>query len=109
MASLNDLIKQINASGATAQQKKNAIAAAKQAGKTGKGVSKNETTYILNNIATVTPQTLGTAASRIAANSAAGQTPTPTPAPTTPTPAPTPNPVDEERQAFLEDAGTVFR
>jgi hypothetical protein len=108
MASLNDLIKQINASSATAQQKKNAIAAAKQAGKTGKGVSKNETTYILNNIATVTPKTLGTAASRIAANNAAGQTPAPTPAPT-PTPTPTPNPVDEERQAFLEDAGTVFR
>jgi hypothetical protein len=108
MASLNDLIKQINASSATAQQKKNAIAAAKQAGKTGKGVSKNETTYILNNIATVTPQTLGTAASRIAANSAVGQTPAPAPAPT-PTPTPTPNPVDEERQSFLEDAGTVFR
>ena len=68
MASLNDLIKQINASSATPEQKKNAIASARQAEKTGKGVSKNETTYILNNITSVTPQTLGTAASRIAAN-----------------------------------------
>lgn len=70
MAAYDDLIKQINASNATANQKKNAIAAAKQANKTGVGVSKNETTYILNNVATVTPRNLGTAASRIAANAA---------------------------------------
>jgi hypothetical protein len=113
MASLNDLIKQINASGATAQQKKNAIAAAKQAGKTGKGVSKNETTYILNNIATVTPKTLGTAASRIAANNAAGQTPASTPEPTeTPEQIARRIAAEEaaaERADFLEDASTVFR
>lgn len=70
MAAYDDLVKQINASNATANQKKNAIAAAKQANKTGVGVSKNETTYILNNVATVTPRNLGTAASRIAANAA---------------------------------------
>jgi hypothetical protein len=70
MSAYDDLIEKINASSATPGQKKNAIAAAKQANKTGKGVSKNETTYILNNITTVTPQNLGTAASRIAANAA---------------------------------------
>jgi len=70
MAAYDDLVKQINASNATAEQKKNAVAAAKQANKTGVGVSKNETTYILNNVATVTPRNLGTAATRIAANAA---------------------------------------
>jgi len=86
MSAYNDLVKQINASSATPQQKKNAIAAAKKANKTGKGVSRNETTYILNNIATVTPDNLGTAASRIAANAAAPiSTPAADPAPTGPT------------------------
>lgn len=70
MPSYADLVAQINASSATPEQKKNAIAAAKQANKTGKGVSNNETTYILNNIATVNASNLGTAASRIAANAA---------------------------------------
>ena len=78
MSAYTDLVKQINASSATPEQKKNALAAAAQANKTGKGVSRNETTYILNNVATVTPQNLGTAASRIAAN-AAGPIATPTP------------------------------
>jgi hypothetical protein len=70
MSTYDDLVKKINASSATPEQKKNAIAAAKKANKTGKGVSRNETTYILNNIATVNASNLGTAATRIAANAA---------------------------------------
>jgi hypothetical protein len=100
MASLNDLVKQINASSATPEQKKNAIAAARQAEKTGKGISSNETTYILNNITTVTPKNLGTAASRIAANK------------TTPTPevTPTPKPRQERKKIIeIDDSIKTFK
>ena len=86
MSALSNLINQINASGATAEQKKSAIAAAKQANTTGKGVSKNETTYILNNIATVNTRNLGTAATRIAANAtfaSSSQAPAPVSTPVT--------------------------
>jgi hypothetical protein len=70
MSAYTDLVKKIKASNATPEQKKNALAAAAQANKTGKGISVNETTYILNNVTTVTPQNLGTAAQRKAANAA---------------------------------------
>jgi hypothetical protein len=110
MASLNDLIKQINASSATPEQKKNAIASARQAEKTGKGVSKNETTYILNNVTSVTPQTLGTAASRIAANKATS-TPAPTPEPEEPKKPAAPTPAETAAQEFkdAQNFGTIFK
>lgn len=111
MSAYTDLVKQINASSATAEQKKNALAAAAQANKTGVGVSRNETTYIMNNIATVNAGNLGTADERKAANvagTAIGATPAPAPV-AAPAAAPAPAPVAPTGPTAAETAAQTYK